>query len=819
METLFAEVILPLSLPNMFTYRIPIELNHEVQVGQRVVVQFGRSKYYSGIVNSVHTRAPEKYTAKYLELVLDEAPIISNSELDFWHWISDYYMCNIGDCMNAALPSNFKLSSETTLVFTGKRFSVNSELNDNEYILVEALSIQNELTTKDIQNILDVKNVYAIAKSVMEKGFAVSREDLNDTYKPRTTEYVSLNTAYKSEDALHELFDSLARAPKQLDLLMTYVQMSRLFSEKELRVKRKDLIEKAKSNGSVFKQLITKEIMCIDPVKSEWDYDEAQKTTEVILSEYQQTKFKELKNGLKNKDVMLLHGITGSGKTEIYVKLMKEVIAAGGQVLFLLPEIALTTQIITRLKRFFGDDIGVYHSRFTTNKRSDVWKRMSSDDPYPIVLGARSSVLLPFKNLGLIIVDEEHENTYKQYDPAPRYHARDSAIYLAKLHGGKVVLGSATPSVESFQNAALDKFGYVELSKRYGEAQLPEILVADIKEASRKKQMKGHFSPFLLKEMDKTLQNDEQMILFQNRRGYSPYIQCDRCGWAESCNRCDVSLTWHKGIEKLKCHYCGYTTKVGKECGECGSYELTAKGFGTEKIEEQINELFPKARVARLDLDTTRAKNAYEQILGDFDNRTIDILVGTQMVTKGLDFDNVGLVGILNADSMLSFPDFRAFERSYQLMSQVAGRAGRKKKKGKVIIQTYNPNHPIVQDVVAHNFGNMFKNEIVDRKNYQYPPFHRMIKLIIKHKNRALVDDVAKLLAYNLKKVFAHRVLGPEYPAVARIKNVYNKHIVLKIEKQLSHKKVKGEISNQIRVINSDKKMRPVRINIDVDPY
>lgn len=819
METKFADVILPVPIPGMYTYRVPWELNEDVEVGKRVVVQFGRSKLYSGIVRKVHPFPPQKYEAKYIQSVLDESIVVTELQFKFWEWIVEYYMCYLGDVMQAALPGGLKLSSETRIVLNPDHGIKGDQLTDQEYVVTEALETNEVLSLPEVTEILGIKTVYPIIKSLIEKKVVMIEEELKERYRPRMATYVRLAGDYAREEQLEEAFNQLSRAPKQLQLLMKFVELSRFFSEEPQEVKKLALQKSIDAGAAQVNSLVKKGIFELYEVEegrlSTWDKE---KRNVHDLSEDQQKAFDEIKSSFQEKPVCLLHGVTSSGKTEIYVKLIKETLAEGKQVLYLLPEIALTTQIINRLRNFFGDEIGVYHSKFNQSERVEIWKDLLEKKRFNIVLGARSALFLPFTDLGLIIVDEEHETTFKQYDPAPRYNARDASVVLAHMHGAKVLLGSATPSVESYTNAKEGKYGLVELFKRFGGVQLPEIQVADLKDEAKKKKMKAHFSSFLAKHIEEALENKEQIILFQNRRGFSPFIQCETCGWTPFCKRCDVGLTYHKYLNKLKCHYCGYEARMPKTCEACGSHEVKLNGFGTEKIEEDIELIFPKASVARMDLDTTRSKNAYQRIINDFEDRQIDILVGTQMVTKGLDFDNVALVGVLNADQMLNFQDFRAHERSYQLMSQVAGRAGRNKKRGKVIIQSYQPYHPIIRNVIQSEYFEMYTQQIIERRNFKYPPFYRLIQFTLKHKDKDHLNNGAAHFGKVMRTKFGDRVLGPEYPAIARIRNLYQKQILLKIEKTASIKKAKEIIKDKLIDFAQDKEFKSIRIIVDVDP-
>lgn len=824
-ETIFIDVILPLSLPNLFTYRLPESLNEAVQVGQRAVVPFGRGgKLYSALVKKIHNNPPTEYQAKYVESLLDEQLIVNSKQLKHWEWISDYYIANPGDVFSAALPGALKLASETKIVLNTEfeKEKIN-DLNDNEYLIFEALEVRNILDLQEISEILNIKNVHKVVKSLIEKRAIVVEEDLKRKYKPKLVSFLRLTEYADDEENLKVIFDELSRANKQLEALMSFIQLSNRYGEKK-EVKKLELQKAANVNASVITQLVKKNVfeiydIAVDRIGNYSDELIGDKT----LNEHQAKALTEIKEHFLKKDTVLLHGITGSGKTEIYIKLIQDTLEQGKQVLYLLPEIALTTQLIVRLQKVFGDSIGVYHSKFNENERVEIWNQVlefehTKSNRFQIVMGARSAMFLPFSNLGLVIIDEEHETSFKQFQPAPRYNARDAAIVLANIHKAKTLMGSATPALETFYNAQQGKYGFVELNKRHGGVQLPEILCADIKEASRKKMMKSHFSPLLMKEMEEAFEKKEQVILFQNRRGYAPFLLCEECGHVPECNNCDVSLTYHKYSNQLRCHYCGQNKKMPNSCNACGSTRVTLKGFGTEQIEEELALYFPKIKVARMDADTTRSKNAYHQLITDFEERNIDVLVGTQMVTKGLDFDNVALVGILNADTMLNFPDFRAFERAYQMMSQVSGRAGRKAKRGKVIIQTYDPYHRIIRQVIETDYEGMYNNELVERKQFHYPPFHRLIHFTLKHRDRDVVNAGADEFTNELKKKFGGRVLGPEFPVISRIKNQYHKNALVKIEREASIVKVREIISEIKNNFESFSNYKAVKITIDVDP-
>ncbi|MCB9197520.1 MAG: primosomal protein N' [Flavobacteriales bacterium] len=811
---------MPLALPKAYSYRVPFELNDFVIPGQRVIVPFGKSKLLTAIIRKVHTDIPD-YQTKYLDFILDERPVVTEKQLELWDWISSYYMANIGDVMTAALPSRLKLESETKVLLNEEVDFQQIKLQEFEILIIDALQVRGVLDLKEIGEILDRKTVYPVIKRMLDRNLIYVEEELKELYKPKVEKYVALDESVTGEIGLQEAFERLSRSPKQQEVLVGFLKLSNYY-EMYAPVLKKDLLEATNTSHAVLNGLYEKSILKeVEKEVGRINLEDTANRDGYPLSVAQQKAYDDVVSVFSEKDVCLLHGVTGSGKTELFVKLIKDQITLGNKVLYLLPEIALTTQIINRLKKYFGSKIAVYHSRFSPNERVEIWNDILNEkfNKYDVILGARSAVFLPFKKLGLIIVDEEHESSYKQHDPSPRYHARDTAMVLARQFGAKVLLGTATPAIETMYNAEEGHYGYVPLTERFGGLQMPEIQCADLKEATAKNKMHGIFSEFLLKEMKEVLANGKQIILFQNRRGYAPRWVCEMCNHTPECTRCDVSLNYHKYQHLLTCHYCGFAMKPPTRCSACGSTDLKMVGIGTEKIEEEIEiHLGSKVRVQRMDLDTTRSKYAYQNIIDDFENKQIDILVGTQMVTKGLDFDNVALVGILNADDMLFYPDFRAFERAYQLMSQVSGRAGRKGKRGKVIIQSYDPNHWIIQKVMYHDYEGMYKQELYERKNYQYPPFFRMIRLTVRHKEEKRVDVSSLKLVQKMQEKLGNRVLGPEYGSIKRIRNLYNKVITVKFERNASPSKVKEFIADCIAHFSMDDDFKSVRIKVDVDP-
>ena len=820
-KTLFADVILPVPIRKEFTYRIPFELNETLFSGARVVVPFGRAKLITGIVSSIHENIPQDYQAKLIEHQLDDHPIITPKQYTFWKWISAYYMAPIGDVMNAALPANFKLASETKIVLHPD-FNIDPKLlTEREIEVVTALELREVLDLKEISEIIGIKTVQPIIKKLIDKKAVLSLEELNDKFTPKTASFIRLSDAYSQEENISDyiqLLESKKGKDKQVKALLTLIHLT--IKNQDKLVLKKDLIDEEISTSSI-NTLEKNGIIVQERIEiARLDTNSIMTQEFKQLSQSQSLALDEIHMAFEEDKVAMLHGVTGSGKTEIYVQLIQEHLDLGQQVLFLLPEIALTTQLIQRLSAYFGEQIGVYHSKFNQNERIEIWNHVLNDDmnKYRIILGARSSIFLPYRNLGLIIVDEEHESSYKQYDPSTRYNARDCAIVLSKLHNAKILLGSATPSIESYYNAKSNKYKLVELNDRFGKVLLPEIFCADVKKERKKKSMKSHFTSFLIDHMREVLNIGEQIILFQNRRGYTPYWMCEICNWTPKCVNCDVSLTYHKHSNNLKCHYCSYASKPVGSCSACGSNRLNMLGFGTEKIEDELAIMFPEKKVKRMDLDTTRSKNAYANILNDFDTGKIDILIGTQMVTKGLDFKNVNLVGILDADMLLNRANFRAFERSFQLMTQVAGRSGRRQKRGKVIIQTGDPEHWVIEKVIDHDFKAFYKSEIIERENYFYPPYFKIIEITLKHRDENKLIKAAYDLSIQLRNSFKERVLGPEFPVVKRINNLFLKKIILKIEKDASDKKVKERIHQIVDEFYSVPINKSIRVVIDVDP-
>ncbi len=811
----YVTVILPIAVPKPYTYYVPEELVQSIQFGVRVEVQFGKSKLYSALVMEVHTDAPEKYKPKPVISVIDQKPIIFPSQIKLWRWMASYYACTLGEIMNAALPSGMKLASETRIVLS-PLFDDNYEgFNDKEFMVTEALSIQNELSINDIRKILNQKTVYPLINRLLDRRIIYLKEELKPGFKPKKVSCVKLTEPYASnQELLEEAFEKLSRSTRQVEALMAFIQLSK----NQDIVQVQDVYKKATVDRAVLKAIEKKGVFEIykKAVSRIAGYEE-ELVESSELSAQQKDAIEAIKSE-ENKNVTLLHGVTGSGKTRVYVELIKEAIEKGEQVLYLLPEIALTAQIVNRLQKIFGDQIAVFHSRLNNNERVEIWRSVLAGKP--LIMGARSGLFLPFKNLKLIIVDEEHDTSYKQMDPAPRYNARDVAVYLALLHNAKIILGTATPSLESYHNAISKKYSLIEMTERFGGLKLPETVIIDAKEETKKNKMQSHFTSLLLEELKATLARGEQAILFQNRRGYAPTMRCTNCDWFAECIHCDVSLTYHKFQNNLRCHYCGYQRPIPVECAACGSNQLILRGFGTEKIEDELKIFLPEAKIARLDYDTARAKNAHARIINNFEEKRIDILVGTQMVTKGLDFDNVGMVGVLSADHLFHFPDFRASERGFQLITQVSGRAGRKHKRGKVFIQAFNTGHPVLKEILENDYKGFFEREIAERRTFLYPPFCRLIKITLKHKKPNILNEAAKVFSKELKKSLSDQVIGPAVPGIPRVRTYYLMDMLVKMEhnsKKIAY--TKSRILEAILFTQSKQGFSMVRININVDPY
>ena len=823
----YADVILPLPMEGCFTYLIPEELAGKIGAGMRVVIQFGTKKFYSALVRRVHTVKPENISPKLVESVLDDQPILSENCFLLWEWISVYYHCSLGEVLKAALPSGLKLESETRVSLDedyGKPEP--GQLTPKELLLFEIIREKKGISVFELNNTVLKKGTLPILKELLRKGVIHIEEELRDSYKVRTETIVTLGAAILSEEKLLRTLDLLVRIPKQREMLLLFLHENEEVADlKSKAYPKKALLMKSGASLTVFNGLVKKEILAVYEQQID-RIDSGEDATRAIypLFPAQQIALNEIEASFVNNQVTLLHGVTSSGKTEIYIQLIEKCLQEGKQVLYLLPEIGLTTQMISRLLVVFGKQVGVYHSRFSDSERVEIWNKVLNFKPgnqpqsHQLIVGTRSAIFLPFSNLGLIVVDEEHENSFKQYDPAPRYHARDSAIVLGTMLKIPVLLGTATPAVETYFNARSGRYGLVELKERYKQIELPEIITVDLKRAYQRKSMRSYLTPELFEEITAALAKKEQVILFQNRRGFSPFIECKSCGWIPKCTHCDVSLTYHKNSRRLVCHYCGYSISYPVSCNSCRSADLSNKGFGTEKVAEELSELFPDAVIERLDLDSTRSKRAFQTILQRFDRGDTDILVGTQMITKGLDFEHVRVVGILNADNLLNFPDFRSHERSYQLMTQVSGRAGRREKRGKVIIQTSQPDHFIIQKVASNDYEGMYNQQIAERRDFKYPPFYRMIRITLKHRDLSELDRIAQACAEALRSRFGNRLLGPEYPAVGRIKLMFMKQMWLKLEREMSVTSAKRQMQLMLEDVKSRDKNKMVQIVVDVDP-
>jgi len=827
----FADVILPLPLAGYFTYYVPDELRDQVKPGERVIVQFGVKKFYSALVHEIHDRKPQGYVTKPIEYLIDSSPVVPVENFHLWEWIAGYYHCTMGEVLKAALPSGLKLESETRINYNCSYIEqTENKLTPREQLLFEVIREKRSLSISELNNSVLKKNSIAVVKELLIKGAVSVEEEMKQSYRLKTTSVIELAERLNSNRAIDLALDSLRKVPLQQNMLIGFLELSeKIQPADEIGITKKELLNSTGLSATVFSGLIKKNILRLVEKKTDRLASYAGEVKEIsTLSEAQTEAWNKVKQSFNNTPVTLLYGVTSSGKTEIYIKLIKECLDQGKQVLYLLPEIGLTTQIIGRLTRVFADKAGIYHSKFSDSERVEIWNKVLNfgkpndknipEYDYQLIVGTRSALFLPFTDLGLIVVDEEHENSFKQYDPAPRYHARDTAVILGHLQHAPVLLGTATPAVETYFNAQSGKYGLVTLNQRHAQIEMPEILTADFKDAYRRKQMNAHLTPLLFAEITGALERKEQVILFQNRRGFSPFIECKVCAWIPKCTQCDVSLTYHKHNNSLVCHYCGFSMNHPGSCRNCSSKELTNKGFGTEKVEEDLQLLFPEARIDRMDLDTTRSKKGFEKIIHRFEQGEIDILIGTQMVTKGLDFDNVSIVGILNADNLLNQPDFRAYERSYQLMAQVGGRSGRKNKRGKVIIQTSEPMHPIIINVTENDYEAMYRGQIAERKHFKYPPFYRMIGITLKHREKNELDRIARDLSNRLRERFGSRILGPEYPLISRIKTLYIKQLWIKIEREISVVNAKLQMQEIIDQVKTHEGNKTIQIAVDVDP-
>ena len=820
----FADVILPLPLEGTFTYSLPQAFANLVQVGSRIIVPFGTTKFYSAIVVKLHDTVPS-YTTKPAMELLDSSPIVTTAQLKLWKWIADYYLCTIGDVYKAALPSGMKLESESSVMYN-EEFVADDTLTPSEEKIIQALEEDTTQSLSTLQKRTGIKNILPLVKRLLEKDAIHIKEELKRTYKPRYATYVRITEPYFNEEKINEALTQLKRSSKQAELLQKYIPLSGITAALALQnkqllkeISRQELMESTACTPSVLKGLCQKGILELYQ-KPIGRITQQYLPTELVmhpLSEDQACAKEQIKECWKQQDVCLLHGVTSSGKTEVYIHLIKEVIEQGKQVLFMLPEIVLTAQLTDRLKRVFGDRLGVYHSRYPDAERVEVYQKMLSDTPYDIIVGVRSSIFLPFKKLGLIIIDEEHETSFKQQDPAPRYQARNVALVMAKAAKAKTLLGSATPSLESYYNAETGKYGLVQLHKRYGNVQLPQIEVVNMREMAKKKMMNGPFTPQLIERVREALQQGKQVILFQNRRGYAPMMECKTCGWVPRCQKCDVSLTLHRNMRQLTCHYCGASYPIPQKCPNCEEQNLMGRGYGTERIEDCLQAIFPEARIARMDLDTTRSRQRYEQIIYDFQHYKTDILVGTQMVTKGLDFERVSVVGILNASTMLSQPDFRSYEHAFQMMEQVAGRAGRKNEQGYVVLQTQDVQASAIKQVVQHNYTAMYKEQMEERSLFNYPPYCRLIYVYMKHRDERVLENLSRDYANLLKQIFGQRILGPDTPPIAKVQMMYIRKIIVKIELSASIAEARKRLRDIQRYVTNLPQYKTAIIYYDVD--
>jgi primosomal protein N' (replication factor Y) (superfamily II helicase) len=822
MPELYAQIILPLPLHDTYTYSVPVQWHELIKTGQRVVVQFGAKKYYAGLVYSVIPYVSDNLVVKEILEILDEKPVIFQSNLEMWKWMAEYYCCTLGDVFKAALPPALKLESKTSVALVSD--DNYPELTEQELLILDQLN-QKENQLDVLQKKIGKSFSYKALLSLFNKSIIQVEEKMDIKYKPKTEQVVTLHPSIETNEQFQNVLAGLSRAKQQHNLLLKFNKMAKVFQpDRNPCLNKKELLKESGISTSVLNELVEKNILVYSQQSvSSISVNQGKQAELNLLNPAQEQALDEIYACFSDKKVALVHGVTASGKTEIYIHLIENAIRSGKQALYLLPEIALTTQIIERLINVFGQKVGIYHSRLNSRERVEIWQKvlLFNSDPekgYQVILGARSALFMPFSKLGLVIVDEEHENSFKQFDPAPRYHARDMAVVLGKMNHADVLLGSATPSFESYFNTLTGKYGLVNLFRKHSNLEEPEIIVADVLRATRKKKMHSVLTPELFLLTQEALEKKEQVILFQNRRGYSPYVQCFSCGAIPKCKQCDVSLTYHKFKKRLNCHYCGYSIPLPSECPECGSSEIRNKGYGTEKIEEEIRLLFPDAGIERMDLDTTRTKNSFSRIIRNLESGKTDILIGTQMVTKGLDFEHVRVAGILDADSIIGFPDFRSHERAFQLISQVSGRAGRKHKRGKVVVQTTQPDHPLMNFLLNQDFIGNFRFQMEERKLFRYPPYFRLIKIVVKHKKvekaSNVADELAKLLQANDKLT----VLGPEFPLVGRIQLWYIKEIWIKSHRNIPPESVKRFVVECVEKIRSRKDNSTSIIYLDVDP-
>lgn len=813
----FVEVIVPLALDPTFTYQINQAEFEFIQPGMRVAVPFGRNKVYTALVVEKHHRQPELYQAKEINEIIDAVPVVTLEQIKLWNWMADYYMCTLGEVYRSAMPARLLLEGETMIQWNDKIEIDATTLNDAEYLLYEAMQLQNVLKLDEVIAILNKKNVFPVINSLLSKNAILLQEEMVELYKPKQERYIRLSEEYLKEDGLTNLMEVVGKAAKQREAVLKFFQLQAV-QKKPISIKH--LVEEAEISTAVVKALIEKTVFEAYYVNHDRVVFNDADQDYIELTDDQSKAMWEIEQSFLQKDVTLLHGVTASGKTEIYIKLIEKYIAQEGQILLLMPEIGMSTQLVQRLVRYFGNQVAVYHSKYSHNERLEVWSQvLSNSEKAKVVIGTRLAVFLPFQDLRLVVIDEEHEANYKQHEPTPRYHGRDVGVVLAMQQKAKVLMGSATPSLESYYNATQGKYGLVELTKRYTNVLLPEIVLVDIKDKYKRKQMTGHFSDYLIDEINMALSLEEQVILFQNRRGFSPVVECMTCGAVPECPHCDVSLTYHKYKNELRCHYCGYTLPMPKQCFRCHSVDLNTKGFGTEQVEEELKELFPNKKIARMDQDTTRGKHGYEKLLDAFAAKQIDILIGTQMLAKGFDFDNVNLVGVMNADNSLYHPDFRAHERAFQLLTQISGRAGRQQKKGKVIIQTFNPYHDIIQQVTNYDYKGMYKEQMYERHNFKYPPFYRLIRLTLKHRDFDKLKEASLWLFNNLNQQLGVPILGPEEPAINRIRNQYIRVILIKIPQKVMLNQTKGQVKRIIKSFETIGAYRSVQVIANVDFY
>ncbi len=813
----FVEVIVPLALDPTFTYQINQAEFEFIQPGMRVAVPFGRNKVYTAMVVEKHHRQPETYKAKEINEIIDAIPVVTPAQIKLWRWMADYYMCTLGEVYRSAMPARLLLESETMIQWNDKVTIDTAELDDAEYLLYEAMQVQNVLKLDEVIAILNKKNVFPVINSLLTKNAILLQEEMVELYKPKQERYIRLAEEYLKDDGLTQLMEVVGRAQKQREAVLKFFQLQAM---QKKPISAKQLVDEAEISSAVIKALVEKSVFEVYYINHDRVVFNDAEQGYINLTDEQSKALWEIEQHFLQKEVTLLHGVTASGKTEIYIKLIEKYIAQEGQILLMMPEIGMSTQLVQRLVKYFGNQVAVYHSKYSHNERLEVWNQvLSNSEKAKVVIGTRLAVFLPFQDLRLVVIDEEHEGNYKQHEPAPRYQGRDVGVVLAMQQKAKVLMGSATPSLETYYNATQGKYGLVELTKRYTNVLLPEIVLVDVKDKYKRKQMTGHFSDYLIDEINIALSLEEQVILFQNRRGFSPVVECMTCGAVPECPHCDVSLTYHKYKNELRCHYCGYTLGMPKQCFRCHSVDLNTKGFGTEQVEEELKELFPTKKIARMDQDTTRGKYGYEKLLDAFAAKQIDILIGTQMLAKGFDFDNVNLVGVMNADNSLYHPDFRAHERAFQLLTQISGRAGRQEKKGKVVIQTFNPYHNIIQQVTNYDYKGMYKEQMYERHNFKYPPFYRLIRLTLKHRDFDKLKEASLWMFNNLQQQLGIPILGPEEPAINRIRNQYIRVILIKIPQQVQLNQTKGQVKRILKSFETIGAYRSVQVIANVDFY